>query len=111
MTRALLTRLALSLSVLIGAEGACRSETVDVKYRGPVDLLRPCRNRPCGRNDNSLDEFAPPHSITSSARERRVEGIVRPRALAVERLMTSSNLVGCSTGISPGLVPRRILST
>jgi hypothetical protein len=38
MTRALLTRLALSLSVLIGAIGACRSETVDVKYRGPVDL-------------------------------------------------------------------------
>ena len=38
MTRALSTRLALSLSVLIGVIGACRSETVDVKYRGPVDL-------------------------------------------------------------------------
>jgi KTSC domain len=38
MTRALSVRLAVSLSVLIGAIGACRSETVDVKYRGPVDL-------------------------------------------------------------------------
>ena len=36
MTRALSGLL--SLSVLIGAVGACRSETVDVKYRGPVDL-------------------------------------------------------------------------
>ena len=32
-------------------------------------------------------------------------------ALAVVRLMTSSNFVGCSTGISPGFVPRKILST
>jgi hypothetical protein len=30
---------------------------------------------------------------------------VRPSALAVFRLMTSSNLVGCSTGRSPGLAP------
>ena len=32
-------------------------------------------------------------------------------ALAVVRLITRSNLVGCSTGISPGLAPRKILST
>src|SRR5712691_390900 len=38
-------------------------------------------------------------------------GIVRPRALAVLRLITSSNLVGCATGRSPGLAPFRILST
>jgi hypothetical protein len=31
--------------------------------------------------------------------------------LAVVRLMMSSNLVGCSTGISAGFAPRRILST
>ena len=36
MTRALLG--VLSLSVLIAAVGPCRSETVDVKYRGPVEL-------------------------------------------------------------------------
>src|SRR5260370_38842551 len=33
-----------------------------------------------------------------------------PRALAVWRLMTSSNLVACSTGRSAGLAPLRILS-
>jgi hypothetical protein len=51
------------------------------------------------------------HSITSSARSRNESGIVRPSALAVVRLTTSSNLDGCSTGMSPGFVPRRILST
>src|SRR5262245_42648310 len=51
------------------------------------------------------------HSITSSARSRNESGTVKPIALAVVRLMTSSNLDGCSTGISPGFVPRRILST
>jgi DNA-binding transcriptional LysR family regulator len=35
-----------------------------------------------------------PHSITSSARARRVGGIVTPSALTVLRLMISSNLVG-----------------
>jgi hypothetical protein len=31
-------RLGLSLIVLISIVGTCRSETVEVKYRGPVDL-------------------------------------------------------------------------
>ena len=51
------------------------------------------------------------YSITSSASTSRPCGIVRPSPLAVLRLMTRSNLVGCSTGISPGFVPRNILST
>ncbi len=51
------------------------------------------------------------HRITSSARISTDWGIVRPRALAVFRLMTNSNLVGCSTGRSAGLAPLRILST
>jgi hypothetical protein len=38
-------------------------------------------------------------------------GIVRPRALAVLRLMTSSNVVSCSTGSSAGFAPLKILST
>src|SRR5262249_40137918 len=49
------------------------------------------------------------HSITSSARASSVGGTSRPRALAVVRLMTRSNLVGCSTGMSAGLAPRKIL--
>ena len=51
------------------------------------------------------------HSITWSARSSSDGGIVSPRALAVLRLMTNSNFVGCSMGRSPGLVPLRILST
>jgi hypothetical protein len=52
-----------------------------------------------------------PHSITSSARSKNGSGIVRPSAFAVVRLITRSNLLGCSTGISAGLAPRKILST
>ena len=36
---------------------------------------------------------------------------VRPSALAVLRLMTSSNLVACWTGRSPAFSPARILAT
>ncbi len=49
--------------------------------------------------------------ITSSDRCRKDCGTARPSALAVFRLMTSSNFVGCSTGRSPGFAPLRILST
>ena len=39
------------------------------------------------------------YSMTSSASASRVGGSVSPSALAVVRLMTRSNLVGCSTGL------------
>src|SRR5262249_23049235 len=45
------------------------------------------------------------HSMTSSAVASRVWGIVSPSALAVLRLITSWNLVGCSIGRSAGFVP------
>ena len=54
---------------------------------------------------------APAYWITSSAWISSVGGNVIPRALAVLRLITSSNLVDCSTGRSAGLAPFRILST
>src|SRR5262249_15613687 len=79
-------------------------------------LLRPRRERPrhC-RAAEQRDEVAAlhvyTHSITSSARASSVAGTSMPSALAVVRLMTRSNLVGCSTGMSAGFVPRRILST
>src|SRR5262245_44886752 len=75
-------------------------------------LLRAGRERPrrrCAADER--DELAAPHSITSSASVSRLSEILRPSALAVVRLMTRSNLVGCSTGRSAGLAPRRILST
>jgi hypothetical protein len=51
------------------------------------------------------------YSITSSARTKIVGGIVRPNAFAVLRFTIKSNLVGCSTGMSPAFTPRKILST
>ena len=51
------------------------------------------------------------YSITSSARAKRVGGIVNPSALAVFRLMTSSTLVLCWIGRSAGLAPLRIFPT
>ena len=38
-------------------------------------------------------------------------GNSRPIAFAVLRLTTSSYLIGCSTGRSPGWAPLRILAT
>src|SRR2546428_2861812 len=48
------------------------------------------------------------HSITSSAMESRLSENVTPSALAVLRLITNSNLVGCATGRSAGLAPLRL---
>src|ERR1700730_12720499 len=68
--------------------------------------------RPCGcRTADKGDELASPHSITSSATSRMSRLIVSPTALAAFRLMTSSNVVGRSTGKSAGLAPLSILST
>ena len=50
------------------------------------------------------------YSITSSARASTDGGTVRPRALAVLRLITSSNLVVRTTGKSAGFAPFRILA-
>src|SRR5262249_43050268 len=75
-------------------------------------LLRPRRERQrrC-RAAEQRDERAAVHSITSSARATRVAGTSRPSALAVFRLSTNSNLVGCCTGRSAGLAPLRMRST
>jgi hypothetical protein len=51
------------------------------------------------------------HSITSSARASEAGGMERSRALAVLRLMTSSNFVSCCTGRSSSVSPFRIRST
>src|SRR5215475_10755547 len=77
-------------------------------------LLRARRERPsCGRAAEQREERAALHlhSITLSARARNAGGTVKPSALAVLRLMTNSNMVGCSTGRSAGSAPFRILST
>jgi hypothetical protein len=57
--------------------------------------------------DRSSVACGRPHSMTSSARASIVAGISRPIAFAVLRLMVRSNLVGCSTGSSPGFARAR----
>src|SRR5262249_32870789 len=76
----------------------------DVLRRSPTTGI-------AGRAAEQRDELAALHSITSSARASSVAGTSRPNALAVLRLITNSNLVGCSTGISAGFAPRRTLFT
>src|SRR5262249_57788049 len=73
----------------------------------PFGLLRARRERPrrC-RAAKKGDELAPPnHSITSSASASSLSGISRWRAFAVVRLITNSNLVGCTTGRLAGFSP------
>jgi hypothetical protein len=52
-----------------------------------------------------------PYSITSSASNKNDSGGERPSALAVLRLMTSSNLTGDCAGRLPGRSPLRMRST
>jgi hypothetical protein len=51
------------------------------------------------------------YSIISSAVASSVDGMATPRALAVFKLITSSNLVGACTGSSAGFSPLRMRST
>src|SRR5262249_55005844 len=76
-----------------------------------LSRLRGARcERPGCRAAENCDELPPPHhSITSSAASSRPDGTSMPSALAVCRLMTSSNLVDWITGSSAGFAPLRIL--
>src|SRR5262249_36528806 len=73
-----------------------RRPGAEIADRRRRPLLPTRRDRPRGRAAEQRDELAPPHSITSSARASKLSGTVRPSAFAVLRLITSSNLVGCS---------------
>src|SRR5258708_37663129 len=77
-----------------------------------MSLLRARRERPHRRRAaEQRDELAAVHSITSPAIASSLSGTVRPSILAVEALMTSSNLVDCTTGRSAGLAALRIQPT
>jgi hypothetical protein len=58
-----------------------------------------------GHSPPSITALRKAHSITSSAMESSPDGMVRPSAFAVLRLMTKSNLVDCITGKSDGFSP------
>jgi hypothetical protein len=75
----------------------------EVKYRGEIlsgDQLVII--------DKALFEAVQPYSINSSAICWRCNGTSTPRACAVLRLITSSNLIGVCTGRSAGFSPARI---
>src|SRR5262245_4238240 len=76
-------------------------------------LLRPRPNRPrhCRAAKQRDEVAAPDHSITSSAMERTLGEMVRPSALSVLALITSSNSVACHIGRSAGLAPLRMRPT
>src|SRR5262249_8004195 len=85
-----------------------------LQHAEPPNLARWLRaylRREHHRGAKNGDELAAPHSITLSARSTSPTGTSCPIALAVLRLMTSSNLVGCSMGRSAGLPPRKTLTT
>src|SRR5262249_13697247 len=93
--------------------------------RNLLEQFQPLAGHPGLHNDETSDIAARVRKARDEAAAKRighkyendgdaassVGGIVSPSTLAVVRLMTRSNLVGCSTGMSPGFVPRRILST
>src|SRR5262245_6532740 len=91
--------------------GGCALACVEKPDYRHCRLLRARRERPHRRAADERDEFAPLHSITSSARASSVGGTSRPSAFAALRLITNSNVVGCCTGRSAGLAPLSILST
>ena len=87
----------------------CRAARNDSDAPHPLALLRARRERPRGcRAAEQRDEVAALHSITSSASASNLSGISTPSALAVLTLITSWNLVGSTTGRSPGFSPLRM---
>jgi hypothetical protein len=79
------------------------------KCKAPFPLSH--RNKPVPGADSCTAARTPAvirHSITSSASASSFAGISRPSAFAVLKLITSSNLVGCTTGRSAGFSPLRM---
>jgi len=80
-------------------------------WRNPITGIAGCCDHAGPRRHRAAeqrDELAPLHSITSSARASSIGGTVTPSVLAVSALMTSSNLLACTTGRSAGFAPLRM---
>src|SRR6478672_11705551 len=74
-------------------------------WSGRADQIHYPRGVRLALNSRHSLEGQDRYSITSSAVASSEGGIVRPSAFALLRLTISSNLVGCSTGRSPGFAP------
>src|SRR5262249_28332336 len=99
-----------------GKPGECLRITITERHQHP-DETHPTFSR--GGSDGpdewhareSTHNLPPVHSMTSSASCCRCRGTSSPSGLAVLRLITNSNFVGCCTGRSAGLAPLRMRST
>jgi hypothetical protein len=92
-----------------GARAVAPTPSEAVEFRHPVDVTRWEAELNCVQMA-SLGPV-PGYSITRSAVAIKLAGTVIPSAFAVLRLITNSNLVGCSTGRSAGFAPWRIRLT
>ena len=97
-------------SEAVGKWGYCSSRRGYSTYAAEAMSASPEKRRSPGvigplSATSRLMHRSKPHlySITSSARASTDGGTARPRALAVLRLISSSNLVVCRTGKSAGL--------
>src|SRR6516225_2953470 len=109
-------------SRLCGLSGRCR-DLSDAVASFALPAIDADRHRPLDRHTAHdarlvavvVDRLMLPaisgHSMTSSASSRNSRLKLRPSALAVLRLTTSSNFVGSWTGRSEGLAPLRMRST
>jgi hypothetical protein len=83
--------------------------------RAPANAVDLDHGRGAAASDAVRNSFenhrGPAYCITWSACSRSDWGIVRPNDLAALRLITSSKVLGCSTGNSAGLAPFSNLST
>jgi hypothetical protein len=96
-----------SRAVVEARSAGFSSTSVSRPYEG-----RSRRPKTCTLPDLSrCSKLSSLYSMTSSARASTAGGIVRPRALAVLRLITKSYLVGACTGMSAGFSPLRMRST
>jgi hypothetical protein len=84
--------------------------SVDLLQRWQSTLTGRCAKHHPGIQHDCLDAFGY-YRVISSARNGNDWGIVMPSALAVLRMITSSNFEGCSTARSTGLAPFSTLST
>src|SRR5262245_58819084 len=89
--------------VRFGSEAHIRTAKSDICFIPESELLAACPLSARSGQDRHN------YSIISSAIESTPDGMVSPSALAVLRLMTSSNLASWMIGRSPGFSPLRIL--
>ena len=96
------------MSCRLEEHASCKAMSAfTVAIRCKADMCSATRGCPLSANSGHRHLY----STTSSARASNVGGMVRPSALAVLRLMTSSYLVGACTGMSAGFSPLRMRST